>query len=152
MGESNDGIRRATARDAGVVRALTRSAYAKWVPVIGREPKPMGADYDVAVQDHWIDLLHVGGEPVALVEMIPEADHLLIENVAVAPAFQRRGYGRRMVAHAEGLAVSLGYAEVRLYTNRMFEGNVLLYRGLGYVVDREEAFAGGVVVHMSKVI
>jgi ribosomal protein S18 acetylase RimI-like enzyme len=150
--EDSAQIRRATAADAGAVRELTRSAYAKWVPVIGREPKPMGADYDAAVREHLVDLLHVGSEFAALVETIPEADHLLIENVAVAPAFQGRGYGRRMVAHAEALAVSLGYPEIRLYTNKMFAANVLLYLRLGYRVDREETFSGGIVVHMSKAL
>ena len=45
--------RRATATD---VRTLARSAYAKWAPQIGREPKPMTADYDRAVAEHIIDL------------------------------------------------------------------------------------------------
>ena len=34
-------FRRAVMPDAGVVRAMTREAYAKWVPVVGREPLPM---------------------------------------------------------------------------------------------------------------
>jgi ribosomal protein S18 acetylase RimI-like enzyme len=145
-------IRRAAASDACAIRELTRSAYAKWVPVIGREPLPMAADYDAAVRDHLIDLLYIGGEVVALVETILAADHLLIENVAVAPAFQGRGFGRRLMAHAEQLAVLLGRSEIRLYTNKLFDGNVRLYRRLGYRVDREEAFAGGIVVHMSKLL
>lgn len=37
-------IRRATTDDAPTVGLLTRAAYAKWVPVIGREPLPMKAD------------------------------------------------------------------------------------------------------------
>ena len=37
-------LRRAVADDAAAVRVLTREAYAKWVPVIGREPLPMRAD------------------------------------------------------------------------------------------------------------
>jgi hypothetical protein len=69
---------------------LTRDAYAKWVPLIGREPWPMIADYDVAVRDHLIDLLTVDGELVALVEMIAQSDYLLVENLAVAPAHQSR--------------------------------------------------------------
>ncbi|HEY3849065.1 MAG TPA: GNAT family N-acetyltransferase [Acetobacteraceae bacterium] len=150
MNEGREHIRRATQADAGAIRDLTRAAYAKWVPVIGREPKPMAADYDAAVRDHMIDLLHVGGEFAGLIETILAADHLLIENVAVAPAFQGRGYGRRLMAHAEQLAMSLGHAETRLYTNQMFDENVRLYRRLGYRVDREEAFPGGGVVHMSK--
>ena len=45
-------ITRARPEDAPAIRDLTRAAYAKWVPVIGREPKPMGADYDLAVRAH----------------------------------------------------------------------------------------------------
>jgi hypothetical protein len=78
----------ATAADAGAIRSLTRQAYAKWVPVIGREPKPMTADYAEAVNRHRIDLLYLDGRLAALIEMIPETDHLLIENVAVSPAFR----------------------------------------------------------------
>ena len=150
MGEQVTELRRAAPEDAPVIRELTRAAYARWVPVIGREPKPMAADYAEAVRNHLIDLLYVDGELAALVETIPEADHLLIENVAVSPSFQRRGYGRTLMAHAEQLAASLGYREMRLYTNPLFAGNVLLYLKLGYRVDREEAFKGGLVVHMSK--
>jgi len=142
-------LRRATSGDARAIRERTRGAYARWVPVIGREPKPMAADYAEAVRNHLIDLLCVGGELAALIETIPEADHLLIENVAVSPGFQHRGHGRRLIAHAEGLAVSLGYREARLYTNRLFAENVRLSLKLGYRVDREGAFKGrGVVAHM----
>ena len=143
-------VRRAALADAAAIREVTRAAYAKWVPVIGREPLPMTADYDLRVRDHLIDLLYVQGRLVALIEMVPEADCLLIENVAVLPAFQGRGYGRYLMAHAEGLAASLGLPRIRLYTNGRFAENVLLYRELGYQVDREEPFRSGVVVHMSK--
>ncbi len=152
MGEGSADIRRAAPADAHAIRELTRAAYARWVPVIGREPKPMAADYDAAVRDHLIDLLHVGGELVALIETILAADHLLIENVAVAPAFQGRGYGRTLMAHAEQLALSLGRTDIRLYTNKLFDANVRLYCRLGYQVDREEAFTSGIVVHMRKAL
>ncbi len=49
-------LRRAVDDDAPAIREPTRVAYAKWVPVIGREPKPMTADYKVAVRRHRIDL------------------------------------------------------------------------------------------------
>ncbi|HKV14074.1 MAG TPA: GNAT family N-acetyltransferase [Reyranella sp.] len=148
----NLSIRRAVAADAACVQALTRQAYAKWVPVIGREPLPMAADYDRAVREHIVDLLFVGAEPAGLIEMVNEGDHLLIENVAIASAFQRRGYGGLLVAHADEVARSLRLHRLRLYTNAQFAGNVGFYRRHGYAIDREEPFKGGVTVHMSKKI
>ena len=143
-------LRRATLADAAAVRQLTRDAYAKWVPLIGREPKPMTADYAAAVRDHRIDPLYLDGKLAALIETIPQSDHLLIENVAVSPAFQGRGLGRRLMAHAEGLAAGAGQTELRLYTNKMFAANVQLYLRLGYRLDREEVLSVGTAVHMSK--
>jgi ribosomal protein S18 acetylase RimI-like enzyme len=143
-------LRQGTATDAPAIRALTRAAYAKWVPLIGREPKPMAADYAEALRKHRFDLLYVGGALAALIETIAEADHFLIENVAVSPAFQGRGLGRKLMAHAEKLAASSGFGEIRLYTNKLFAENIRLYGRLGYKVDREEEVKGGVAVHMSK--
>jgi ribosomal protein S18 acetylase RimI-like enzyme len=145
------GLHRATPADATAVRDLTRAAYARWVPVIGREPRPMNADYDLAVRDHMVDLLHLGSELAALIEMRPEVDHLLIVNVAVSPAHQGNGYGRALLSHAEELARSLGLKEVRLYTNGSFSDNIKLYKHVGYRVDREEVHPQfGATVYMSK--
>ena len=70
--------------------------------------------------------------------------------MAVAPAFQGRGLGRRLMAHADRLAAELGYAQIRLYTNARFAENIRLYLGLGYRIDREEESPRGLAVHMSK--
>ena len=143
-------FRRAIAADAALVRAISRAAYARWVPLIGREPWPMTADYDAALRRHRIDLLHLEGEAVGLVEMIPKADHLLVENVAVLPEHQGQGHGRRLMAHAEAVAAALGLGLVRLYTNQRSLENIALYQRLGYALEREEAVPSGVVVHMRK--
>jgi len=147
---ANVSIRRAAAADADRVRRLTRASYAKWIPVIGREPLPMAADYERAVRDHFVDLMFVGTELAGLVETVNQGDHLLIENVAIGPAFQRKGYGGLLVAHAEQVARSLQLPELRLYTNAQFAGNVDFYRQHGFAVDREEPFKGGITVYMSK--
>lgn len=143
-------LRRAGPADAAAVHNLTRSAYAKWVPLVGREPTPVRQDYDRVVREHPVDLLFAGDELLALVWMIVHPDHLLIESLAVAPAHQGRGHGRRLLAHAESFAADRDLPLMRLYTNRLFVANIELYRRAGYVVDREEPFWGGVKVHMSK--
>ena len=145
-------LRRAVAADAAAVRALVRDAYAKWVPVIGREPKPMTANYDTAVRLNRVDLAHVEGELAGVIETIDRSDHLLIENVAVAPQRHGQGFGRALMAHAETVARAAGYRELRLYTNQRFEANVQLYLRLGYSIDREEEGPLGVTVYMSKAV
>lgn len=149
MGDTVE-LRQAMATDAAAIRDLTRAAYAKWVPLIGREPKPMTADYDQAVARNRFDLAHIDGTLAALIETIREADHLLVENVAVSPDFQGRGLGRKLMAHAEVLAREQGFDTIRLYTNQRFAENIALYRRLGYQVDREEVLPVGTVTHMSK--
>jgi GNAT superfamily N-acetyltransferase len=143
-------LRPATPEDAGRIRDLVRAAYARWVPVIGREPRPMTADYDGAVHAHTIDLLDAGTDLVAVLEMIVQPDHLWIENLAVAPERQGQGLGRRLLAHAERKATALGLAELRLLTNGAFAANVALYRSVGFSIDRTEPFLDGTTVYMSK--
>ncbi|WP_112606794.1 GNAT family N-acetyltransferase [Rhizobium sp. WW22] len=143
-------LRAAADADVDAIRQLTREAYGKWVPLIGREPLPMIADYAEAVRKHRIDLLDIDGQLAALIEMVPAADHLLIENIAVSPAQQGQGIGKKLLAHAEQVAASLGVADILLYTNKRFVENVQLYLRNGYAIDREEPLKDGFFVHMRK--
>jgi len=144
-------LRRATAADAANVRALTRAAYAKWVPLIGREPIPMTADYDRAVVDHIIDLWEDRGELLALIEAIRASDHLSIENIAVRPDQQGNGLGSKLLDHAERFAISLGLDEIRLYTNAAFASNLSFYSRRGYQeYQRGSLLPGSVTIFMRK--
>ena len=146
-------FRRATPADVPTIRDLTRAAYAKWVPLIGREPKPMLADYGEAVTRHIIDLHEVDGEVAGLVEVIPQVPYLLIENIAVLPSQQGKGLGDLLLIHAENLARSLHMDEVRLYTNAAFTSNIAFYARRGFREFLREPFpTSGVTVHMKKAI
>lgn len=144
-------LRRAGPADAAAISDVTRAAYAKWVPIIGREPLPMRADYDKAVAEHLIELWEEEGELLALIEMIPEADHLLIENLAVRPDAQGRGLGDRLLHHAADVARSLGFDELRLYTNELFAGNVAFYTRRGFEeTHRASIVPGSITVFLRR--
>jgi ribosomal protein S18 acetylase RimI-like enzyme len=145
-------LRPAEASDADAIRTLTREAYAKWVAVTGREPLPMRVDYAQALKTHRFDLLFADGDLAALIETVPDGEAMLIVNVAVATTMQGRGFGKRLLQHAEELAASAGCKRTRLYTNKLFTENIRLYEKLGYRFDREEPLNSGVSIHMSKVI
>jgi len=150
MTNSSIRFRPAERADAAAIRDIVRAAYAKWVPVIGREPLPMRADYDKAVAEHPFDLAIEGDRIVGMLETMLEDDHLWIENVCVAPQAQGRGIGRLLLERAEEKARAAGRRELRLLTNGAFEANVSLYRKHGYTIDREEPFMNGTTVYMSK--
>lgn len=146
------GLRRAVDADAEPITALVRQAYAKWVPLIGREPKPMRADYARAVREHIVWVREDHGRIVAVLELIPHADHLLIENVAVDPALQGQGFGTRLMTFAEGVAREMNLSEVRLYTNARFAVNIALYDRLGYLETRREPMGDSATVYMHKLV
>jgi ribosomal protein S18 acetylase RimI-like enzyme len=148
--ESHLKFRPARTEDADAIRDVVRAAYARWVPVIGREPLPMKADYQKAVSEHRIDLVCSAESITGLIEMMLREDHLWIENVAVSPEQQGKGLGRRLLAHAETIAKENGLSEVRLLTNAAFVLNVRLYEKTGYVITTSEPFMGGTTLHMSK--
>ena len=144
-------FRRATPSDVSTVRDITRAAYAKWVAVIGREPKPMAANYEQAVTEHIIDLCEQDGRPIALIELILKPSHLLIENIAVLPDHHGKGIGGLLLGRAETFARSLGVNELRLYTNAKFATNIAFYAQRGFEEFRHEPHpGGGEVVHMKK--
>lgn len=143
-------FRAAEAADAVAIRDVVHAAYAKWVPMIGREPLPMRADYEKAVAEHPFDLAVAQDRIVGMLETMLADDHLWIENVCVAPDAQGRGIGRLLLERAEHKAREARRDELRLLTNGAFEANVSLYRTQGYTVDREEPFMNGTTVYMSK--
>jgi N-acetylglutamate synthase-like GNAT family acetyltransferase len=79
-------LRRAEPADASAIRELSRTAY------------------NQVVRRHIIDLHEEGGELRALIEMVVETGHLLIENIAVRPDQQGKGIGDRLLRHVEAVA------------------------------------------------
>jgi N-acetylglutamate synthase-like GNAT family acetyltransferase len=144
-------IRRAGPSDAVAIRRLTREVYARWIPVIGREPMPMQADYDKAVLEHWIDLAEADGSLAGLIEMIPHDNHLFIENLAVAESMQGKGLATQLLQHAERLSHQIGLPEVQLATNQAFADNLNFYKKRGYEAYETKAFhLGGFGVRFRK--
>jgi GNAT superfamily N-acetyltransferase len=130
-------IRRAATGDAAAAAEITSAAYRPYIERIGREPAPMGADFDalIGAGDVWVatDQDRVVG--VLVLRSLETA--LLLESVAVDPAHQGRGIGRSLIDHAEQVARDAGLGAVELYTNARMTENLRLYPSLGYdLIDR----------------
>ena len=142
-------IRRARAADLAAVREIVAAAYGVYVERIGRRPAPMDDDYDERLRD---GRLYVAddGSVAGLIVLIPASDHLLVENVAVAPARQGEGIGRALLAFAEEYATELGLPELQLYTNAAMTENLAFYARLGYREDDRRTEEGFQRVFFSK--
>jgi ribosomal protein S18 acetylase RimI-like enzyme len=130
-------IRVATSVDVVDIEQLVCAAYSPYITRIGRAPAPMGADYHELVANGTTHVLVIDGEVAGVLVTIPGPDHLLVENVALAPRAQGRGHGRALLVHAEQQAARLRLPQVRLYTNAAMTENIQMYPRLGYTeVDR----------------
>lgn len=138
-------ILRAGGGDVPEIRALVDAAYGKWIPLIGRKPMPMLDDYGARVAAAQVWVVRDGGALAGLVVLQDEPDHLLLENICVAPDRQGQGIGRRLLAFTEAQARARGYAEVRLYTNVRFAANIALYLRHGYAETHRAVQDGGAV-------
>ncbi|WP_338082019.1 GNAT family N-acetyltransferase [Donghicola mangrovi] len=131
-------IRLAHSGDEAAIRACAQAAYVRYVPLIGREPAPMLADYGAQIAG---GLVHVAvdgqGALAGFIVYYPEGRHMLLENVAVAPNAAGRGVGKALIAHCERAARQAGLGGVMLYTNAKMVENLSIYPRLGYQeVDR----------------
>jgi ribosomal protein S18 acetylase RimI-like enzyme len=131
-------IRTATAGDVVRIAEIARAAYAKYVPRIGREPAPVGADYGAQVAARRVVVVETGETVCGYMVAWPEADAYFIDNIAVHPGRQGEGLGGHMIEHAAMEAISLNLGALRLYTNVQMTENLSMYAHLGFVeTDRQ---------------
>jgi N-acetylglutamate synthase-like GNAT family acetyltransferase len=125
-------VRRAGAADLPAIRTVVDEAYSKYVERIGRRPAPMTADYSALLESSRVWVIDCGARVVGLVITAARGDHLILDNIAVAPDAQGSGYGKQLLARAERDAVEQGLPEVRLYTNEAMAENIEFYPRQGY--------------------
>ncbi|HKM73142.1 MAG TPA: GNAT family N-acetyltransferase [Stellaceae bacterium] len=144
-------IRPARAEDRGAVEAIVEAAHSVYTARIGKPPGPMLDDYAKRIAEGVVSVLgETDGTTVGLIVLLPKADHLLPDNLAVQPDRQRRGLGRKLIAFAEAEARRLGFAELRLYTHEAMSENIALYARLGFEETGRGHEAGCIRVFMRK--
>ena len=126
-------IRQATAADEAEIRHCAEQAYARYIPLIGRKPAPMLADFRAQIDAGHIHVaVDDGGVFQGFVVFYPEERHMLLENVAVLPDATGQGIGKALIRVCEDEARRRGFSAVRLYTNEKMIDNLSIYPRLGY--------------------
>ena len=140
-------IRRAEPGDAPALAACIEAAYAVYEGRVPDLPDVSGGIAD-DIRDNLVWVAVRGEAVVGGLVLIRQPDHMVLANVAVAPAASGMGLGRAFLDLSEAQCRELGIGELRLSTHVDMPENVRLYEHLGW---RETGRAGS-KVHMSKTV
>jgi len=141
-------IRSALADDAVRIGTIARAAFNKYTVRIGREPSPMVADFAAEIAADHAVVIEVGGVVAGYMIAWPETDAYFVDAIAIDPARQGQGLGRRLIDHAMGKARHLHLPAVQLYTNVAMTENLSMYAHLGFVETHRAMEKGFHVVHL----
>jgi ribosomal protein S18 acetylase RimI-like enzyme len=143
-------IRAATAADVRTVTGIVDEAYRHYIARMGKPPGPMLDDYEARVLEGVAWVLEEGSVIGGIIVLLPATDYLLLDNIAVSPARQGSGLGRRLLAFAEAEALRRDYSEIRLYTHQTMVENQRCYASIGYEETGRGTEAGYDRVFMCK--
>ena len=143
-------IRAANATDVEAVRNVVDTAYGVYVARIGKPPGPMLDDYTRRIADRQTWVLEDDGRIVGILVLEQGPSGLLLDNIAVMPDSQGKGFGRALIDFAEAEARRLGFGEIHLYTHALMRENVALYRRIGFVETHRVSEKGYDRIYMTK--
>jgi hypothetical protein len=87
-------IRKAMLVDCTRIGEIGRSAFAKYVSRIGREPAPMLTDFSSEIAAGHVEAIAAGGDIAGCMIAWPEAEAYSIDAIAVDPPEQGKGVHR----------------------------------------------------------
>jgi ribosomal protein S18 acetylase RimI-like enzyme len=139
----NVAIAPARVDEAGQILKLQRLSYRTeaalyddWtLPPLTQTLRELLEQYD----DHTILAARLGDEVVGSVRARLKNGTCYVGRLVVHPRLQRRGLGTRLMREIEASFPAAGRYE--LFTGHLSEGNLRLYRRLGYQEFREEAIS-----------
>lgn len=120
---------------------LINLAYTPYIARLnGKKPAPMTADYASLISSSCVYILSPASAPSTSstvlgcisLELGAKSDALEINNLAVSPTAQGKGYGKLLMKFAEDVAKEKGVKKLELYTNVKMVENLILYKKLGY--------------------
>jgi ribosomal protein S18 acetylase RimI-like enzyme len=143
-------IRSAASADVDAVRDVVHAAYRHYIARIGKPPGPMLDDYAQRVADGQCWVLEDADQIVGVLVLEAGSTGLLLDNIAILPGSQGKGYGSSLIDSAEAEALRQGFQEISLYTHVLMTENIALYSRIGFVETHRVSEMGYDRVYMTK--
>jgi ribosomal protein S18 acetylase RimI-like enzyme len=150
MKDTSPNLRPAQLKDISRITEIVNAAYAPYTARIGKPPGPMLADYSTLIQEGHVTVAEIDKTIIGIIVLVNGKDGPTLDNVAVDPAFQGKGFGKFLIKYAENEMIRLGRKAMYLYTNEKMTENISMYYNLGYVVIERRYENGYSRVYMKK--
>lgn len=145
-------MRPATQADAEQVASCVKAAYWHYISIIGQSPGPMLDDYTQIIADHTVYVIEEHHVIIGVIVLMEKEYGILLDNIAIHPAYQGRGLGKQLMQWAEKEAMRRGFEAINLYTHEKMTQNITIYTKMGYV-ERERRYEYGFNrVYMKKTL
>ena len=123
--------------DLAFITSCAESTYSIYVERIGKKPAPMVANFAAALEAGQLEILLAENSTIGFLVSFPIDNKLFIENIAIHPDHQGRGYAGEIFSLLEARARSSDMSAIELYTNEKMTENLTLYPRLGFEeIDR----------------
>lgn len=145
-------LRLAKPDDASAITDCVNQAYKHYIDRLGKPPGPMLDDYTKVIELHHVHVAEVDRQIAGALVLIRKDTHMLIDNIAVKPEFQRQGLGSALLDLAETVSRSAGYSSIQLYTHELMIENIEMYKRKGYTESEQRLEKGYRRVYMQKAL
>ena len=95
-------LRPAETDDLAFVTNCAESAYSLYIERIGKKPAPMVADFAAAQREGHLEIMQAEKVDIGFLVSFSRQDSLFVENVAIAPEHQGKGFGGAIFASRVG--------------------------------------------------
>ncbi|HEY1621018.1 MAG TPA: GNAT family N-acetyltransferase, partial [Streptosporangiaceae bacterium] len=89
-------LRLATPEDSARLSAIAAAAYGKYAGLVDEPPAPTLLDYERVAAAGRTYVAELAGQVLGMVTVEPDDPYLILRNLAVHPASQGQGVGRRL--------------------------------------------------------
>jgi len=134
-------ICKAEADNAAEFSKIAVAAYQHYTPLIGQPPAPMLANFSQHISQDISFALWQGDQIIGYAIVMIKQDGYWLENIAVHPDFQGRGFGQALIDAVEDF-IAQQATSYQLYTNIVMTQNISWYQKIGFVKTKEVKEAG----------
>ncbi len=142
-------FRAAEQDDLPVIKQCVEQAYRPYVARLGVEPAPLHTDYAGHIQKGNVVIAESSDRDfIGILLSYLDGKSLVVDNVAILPAYQRKGALVEICVEVVRLAREAGAETIRTFTNQKLTRNIAMYEKLGLSIKRIEDMKDRIAVHM----